>query len=154
MWNERSDKMKIPKLRAEVMILNEDHSEVLVQCDVSKTFYRFPGGSIEFGETAKEAIKRELMEEYDLKIDVQELAVVNEDIFEWNNGKGHHCTLLHWGTVEEIITNEIRHKEYEDIKLTWKSINELMEKPTYPKSIVSYLEENNRNIVHFISKNK
>ncbi|MGN5652013.1 NUDIX domain-containing protein [Bacillus sp. Brlt_9] len=146
--------MKIPKLRAEVMILNEDHSEVLVQCDVSKTFYRFPGGSIEFGETAKEAIKRELMEEYDLKIDVQELAVVNEDIFEWNNGKGHHCTLLHWGTVEEIITNEIRHKEYEDIKLTWKSINELMEKPTYPKSIVSYLEENNRNIVHFISKNK
>ena len=32
MWNERSDKMEIPKLRAEVMILNEDHSEVLVQC--------------------------------------------------------------------------------------------------------------------------
>lgn len=154
MWNERGDKMKMPKLRAEVMILNEDHSKVLVQCDLSETFYRFPGGSIEFGETAKEAIKRELMEEYDLKIDVQELAVVNEDIFEWNNGKGHHCTLLHWGTVEEIITNEIRHKEYEDIKLTWKSINELMEKPTYPKSIVSYLEENNRNIVHFISKNK
>ncbi|WP_461300818.1 NUDIX domain-containing protein [Bacillus sp. F9_6S_D1_P_5] len=146
--------MKMPKLRAEVMILNEDHSKVLVQCDLSETFYRFPGGSIEFGETAKEVIKRELMEEYDLKIDVQELAVVNEDIFEWNNGKGHHCTLLHWGTVEEIITNEIRHKEYEDIKLTWKSINELMEKPTYPKSIVSYLEENNRNIVHFISKNK
>ncbi|MHC2833998.1 8-oxo-dGTP diphosphatase [Bacillus sp. F9_6S_D1_P_5] len=154
MWNERGDKMKMPKLRAEVMILNEDHSKVLVQCDLSETFYRFPGGSIEFGETAKEVIKRELMEEYDLKIDVQELAVVNEDIFEWNNGKGHHCTLLHWGTVEEIITNEIRHKEYEDIKLTWKSINELMEKPTYPKSIVSYLEENNRNIVHFISKNK
>lgn len=42
----------------------------------------FPGGSIEFGETAKEAIVRELMEESDLKIDVQELAVVNEHIFE------------------------------------------------------------------------
>ena len=27
------------------------------------------------------------MEEYDLKIDVQELAVVNEHIFEWNNEK-------------------------------------------------------------------
>ena len=44
-------------------------------------------GSIEFGEPAKEAIIRELMEEYDLKIDVQELAVVNEHIFEWNNEK-------------------------------------------------------------------
>lgn len=154
MWNERSDKMKIPKLRAEVMILNEDHSEVLVQCDLSETFYRFPGGSIEFGETAKEAIVRELIEEYDLKIDVQELAVVNEDIFKWNNEKGHHCTLMHRGTVKERITNEIRHKEYEDIILTWKSINELKEKPTYPEEIVSYLEENKRNIVHSISKNK
>lgn len=153
MWNERSDKMKIPKLRAEVMILNENHSKVLVQCDLKETFYRFPGGSIEFGETAKETIMRELMEEYDLKIDVQELAVVNEDIFEWNNGKGHHCTLIHWGTVEEIISNEIRHKEHPDIILIWKSIEKLKTKPTYPEGILSYLEENNRNIVHFISKN-
>ncbi|MFJ1106706.1 NUDIX domain-containing protein [Bacillus sp. GX] len=145
--------MKSPQLRAEVMILNEDRSKVIVQCDLSETFYRFPGGSIEFGETAKEAIIRELMEEYDLKIDVQGLALVNEHIFEWNNEKGHHCTLIHWGTVQETITNEIRDKEYEDIKLTWKSINELMEKPTYPKGILSYLEEDNRNIVHFISKN-
>ncbi|PGK33874.1 DNA mismatch repair protein MutT [Bacillus anthracis] len=144
--------MKMPKLRAEVMILNENHSKVLVQCDLRETFYRFPGGSIEFGETAKEAIMRELMEEYDWKIDVQELAVVNEYIFEWNNEKGHHCTLIHWGTVKERVINEIRHKEYEDIILIWKSIEGLKEKPTYPEGIVSYLEENNRNIVHFISK--
>lgn len=59
MWNERSDKMKIPKLRAEVMIVNDEHSKVLVQCDENESFYRFPGGSIEFGETSKEAIIRE-----------------------------------------------------------------------------------------------
>ena len=29
---------------------------------------------------------------------------------------------------------------------------ELKEKPTYPEGIVSYLEENNHNIVHFVSK--
>ncbi|HDR7711298.1 NUDIX hydrolase [Bacillus cereus] len=145
--------MKMPKLRAEAMIVNKDHSKVLVQCDLSETFYRFPGGSIEFGEPAKEAIIRELMEEYDLKIDVQELAVVNERIFEWNNEKGHHCTLIHWGTVQEMVTNEIRHKEHENIILIWMSIEELKEKPTYPEGIVSYLEENNHNIVHFVSKN-
>ncbi|MGR5862872.1 NUDIX domain-containing protein [Bacillus pacificus] len=146
--------MKMPKLRAEAMIVNKDYSKVLVQCDLSETFYRFPGGSIEFGEPAKEAIIRELMEEYDLKIDVQELAVVNEQIFEWNNEKGHHFTLIHWGTVQEMVTNEIRHKEHENIILIWKSIEELKEKPTYPEGIVSYLEENNRNIVHFITKDK
>ena len=42
-----------PKLRAEAMILNEDHSKVLVQCDENGSFYRFPGSSIEFGETSK-----------------------------------------------------------------------------------------------------
>ncbi|PEM86673.1 DNA mismatch repair protein MutT [Bacillus wiedmannii] len=146
--------MKSPRLRAEVMILNEDHSNVLVQCDLRETFYRFPGGYIEFGETAKEAIVRELIEEYNLKIDVQELAVVNEHIFEWDNEKGHHCTLIHRGIVKERVINEIRHKEYEDIILIWKSINELKERPTYPEEIVSYLEENKRNIVHSISKNK
>ncbi|PEJ80573.1 NUDIX domain-containing protein [Bacillus wiedmannii] len=146
--------MKSPRLRAEVMILNEDHSKVLVQCDENESFYRFPGGSIEFGETAKEAIIRELMEEYDLKIDVQELAVVNEHIFEWDNEKGHHCTLIHRGIVKERVINEIRHKEYEDIILIWKSINELKERATYPEGIVSYLEENKRNTVHSISKNK
>ncbi|MGQ7875090.1 NUDIX domain-containing protein [Bacillus sp. 1A] len=146
--------MKSPRLRAEVMILNEDHSNVLVQCDLRETFYRFPGGYIEFGETAKEAIVRELIEEYNLKIDVQELAVVNEHIFEWDNEKGHHCTLIHRGIVKERVINEIRHKEYEDIILIWKSINELKERSTYPEGIVSYLEENKRNIVHSISKNK
>lgn len=97
--------MKSPRLRAEVMILNEDHSNVLVQCDLRETFYRFPGGYIEFGETAKEAIVRELIEEYNLKIDVQELAVVNEHIFEWDNEKGHHCTLIHRGIVKERVIN-------------------------------------------------
>ncbi|TBX81317.1 NUDIX domain-containing protein [Bacillus mycoides] len=120
---------------------------------IKVSLYRFSGGSIEFGETAQEAIIRELMEEYDLKVDVQELAIVSENIFEWKNEKGHHCTLLHRGTVEEIITNEIRHKDHEDIILTWKSLEELKEKPTYPEGILSYLEENNRNNVHFIFNN-
>ncbi len=62
--------------------------------------------------------------------------------------------MIHWGTVQERITNEIRHKEHEDIILIWKSLDELKEKSTYPEGIVSYLEENNQNIVYFISKNK
>lgn len=48
--------MKRPVLRVEVIIFNGDNSKVLVQCDENESFYRFPGGSIEFGETVKEAI--------------------------------------------------------------------------------------------------
>ena len=50
-------------------------------------FTVFREALIELGETAQEAIMRELMEEYDLKVDVQELAIVSEHIFEWNNKK-------------------------------------------------------------------
>ncbi|MBE5106539.1 NUDIX domain-containing protein [Bacillus thuringiensis] len=130
--------MKIPVVRAEVVILNENCSKVLVQCDLNEPFFRFPGGSIVFGETVQEAIMRELLEEYNLKVFVQGLAVVNEHVFEWNNEKGHHCTLIHWGTVTEIATNEIKHKEHEDIILIWKSIEELKEKRPYPEGIVCY----------------
>ncbi len=52
-----------------------------------------------------------------------------------------------------MVINEIKHKEHENIILIWKSIEELKEKPTYPEGIVSYLEENNCNIVHFILNN-
>ncbi|HDR7255488.1 TPA: NUDIX domain-containing protein [Bacillus pacificus] len=135
------------------MIFNEDYSRIFVQCDKNESFYRFPGVSIEFGETAQEAIMRELLEEYDLEVFVEQLAVVNEHIFTWNNEKDHHCTLMHWGAAREVVTNAIRHKEHEDIILTWKSLDELKEKPTYPEGIVNYLENHNRNIVHFILHN-
>ncbi|EJR54940.1 hypothetical protein IIM_01880 [Bacillus cereus VD107] len=61
--------------------------------------------------------------------------------------------MIHKGYVEQIITQEIRHKEYNDIILIWRSLEELKEKPTYPKGIIRYLEENEGNIVHFIYKN-
>lgn len=60
--------MRRPLLRVEAIIMNEDYSKALVQCDDQETFYRFPGGSIEFGETAREAIIRELLEEYVISI--------------------------------------------------------------------------------------
>ncbi|MED0960697.1 NUDIX domain-containing protein [Bacillus paramycoides] len=144
--------MKGPQLRDEAIIVNEYCSKVLVQCDENESFYRFPGGSIEFGETVKEAIIRELMEEYDLKVCVQELAIANEYIFEWDGEKGHHCTLMHKACLDKTITKEVRHKEYEDIIVTWKSIEELKWKPTYPEEIISYLENNKSNIVHVVSK--
>ncbi len=41
--------MKRPLLRAEAIIIDEEHSKILVQCNEEETFYRFPGGSIEYG---------------------------------------------------------------------------------------------------------
>jgi 8-oxo-dGTP diphosphatase len=88
--------MSKPSLRAEGIICTDDFSRVLVQCDKEESFYRFPGGSIEFGETAAEAIIRELIEEFDLEVEVNTLALINESIVEYDGKKRHDCTLLHW----------------------------------------------------------
>ncbi|WP_408635366.1 NUDIX domain-containing protein [Paenibacillus selenitireducens] len=69
--------MTKPLLRAEGIIYDKDFRRFLVQCDREESFYRFPGGAVKFGETAGEAISRELIEEFDLSIIVETLAVVS-----------------------------------------------------------------------------
>ncbi|MFC5447509.1 NUDIX domain-containing protein [Paenibacillus aestuarii] len=69
--------MKRPMLRAKGIIARKDGIAVLVQCDREETFYRFSGRSIEYGETAAEAIKRELHEEFGLQSEIGTLACLN-----------------------------------------------------------------------------
>ncbi|MEN1937802.1 NUDIX domain-containing protein [Paenibacillus sp. 102] len=144
--------MKRPLLRAEAIIMNEDHSKVLVQCDEQGAFYRFPGGTIEFGETACEAIIRELLEEYNLQVLVEELAIVNEYIFEVGRGLNHQCTLFHWCKPVKAINEVLFHKEHENVVLTWKSMQELKNKPTYPEGIVTLIEQKGGSITHLLTK--
>src|SRR5690606_11509238 len=99
--------MSRPLLRAEGIIINEDRTEILVQCDVDESFYRLPGGTIESEETAEEAIKRELIEEFDLSVDIGELACVNESIIHYDVRKQHHCTLTYCCTIQERIVDDL-----------------------------------------------
>ncbi|MCI0764943.1 NUDIX domain-containing protein [Bacillus sp. TL12] len=144
--------MKRPVLRAEALIINEGYSRVLVQCDKQETFYRFPGGSIEFGGTASEAINRELLEEYDLQVQVEALAIVNEHIFQVDGNSYHQCTLFHWCKLVTEINEVLVHKEHENIILTWKNIRELKGKPTYPEGIVSLIASKYDNVSHLLTK--
>lgn len=144
--------MKRPLLRAEAIIMNEERSKVLVQCDDKETFYRFPGGSIEFGELACEAITRELFEEYDLQVQVETLAIVNEHIFQIDGKLHHQCTLFHWCKSITEINETLFHKEHENIILTWKNIQELKDKPTYPEGIVSLIEQKYASVTHLLTQ--
>src|SRR4051794_11701299 len=82
--NQRGIILDRPLLRAEGIIVRKDGLAVLVQCDSEESFYRFPGGGVEFGEAAAEAIKRELIEEFDLQAEIGALACLNESIVEYD----------------------------------------------------------------------
>ncbi|GGA61939.1 hypothetical protein GCM10008025_02360 [Ornithinibacillus halotolerans] len=64
----------------------------------------------------------------------------------------HQCTLIHWGNVErEEISTDLIHKENPHIKLTWRTIEQLRIKPTYPEGILDTITSDQRqNVSHII----
>lgn len=123
----------------------------MVQCNDVETFYRFPGGSVEFGETAAEAIRRELIEEFDLQAEIGSLACLNESIVEYEGKRRHDCTILHWGSTNEaLIPNFVNHNEREGIKLIWRTFDQLKQRPLYPEGILDFLLERVERVTHLI----
>ena len=66
------------------MILNEQGQVFLAQrgplAKNERGLWEFPGGSVEFGETLAEALKREMKEEFGIHIEVGELLDVADHI--------------------------------------------------------------------------
>ena len=54
-----------------------------------ETFYRPPGGEVEFGERAAAAVVREFREEFDREIEVVESLGVMENLFTLRGVRGH-----------------------------------------------------------------
>lgn len=80
------------------------------------TFYRPPGGGIEHGERAADAMRRELQEELDARVSEPEFITVLENIFEYGGETRHEIVFLYRATVLDarvtaaeavILTDEI-----------------------------------------------
>jgi 8-oxo-dGTP diphosphatase len=143
-----------PRITAACVVTRERRQgrEFLVQCADDEAFYRFPGGAIEFGETAAETIRREMREEYDLVVNVGPLWVVSENLFIDHGQEWHVISLIHTGQLDAAIeVDHLRHKEYADIKLVWRTASAWATKPVYPAGIHTHLPGALEPIVHLIS---
>lgn len=108
-----------------------------------QTFYRALGGGIQFGETSKDAVKREFQEEIHADITVKELLGVTENIFTYQGKTGHEIVFLY--SIE--IPNDNFKNDYEindevgKYNAVWVDIDDFKsgKKIIYPEGFLKYI---------------
>jgi len=112
----------------------------------NETFYRPLGGGIEFGETAEETVRRELMEEIQAEVDNIRFLGALENIFTFNGDSYHEIVMIHDGVLKESGLYEQAEVVGEEangdvIRAKWMDLDEFGEDKSilYPNGLLELL---------------
>jgi ADP-ribose pyrophosphatase YjhB (NUDIX family) len=88
-------------VRARAVILDGDGRLLLDRTHHTDrpVFYWLPGGGVEPGETAQEALRRELIEEASLRIEVGRLLYISENLFVESDDYRHELILYFLASI-------------------------------------------------------
>jgi len=124
-----------------IRLIIQDRGKFLLCKDKYKDYYFLPGGHVEFGESVKQALAREIKEELGLPVQKHKFIGAVENLYIENNRKRHEISL-----VFEVKVKNLKARSKENhIDFFLKNKKELTKEKILPialtKSVLRWLKD-------------
>lgn len=143
------------RYRAAAIIIENDC--VLFAGNSTADYFYSIGGGVFMGETAEEAVKREVYEETGVNYEVERLAVIHENFFNDDSGilKGLDChEVCFYFLMKPRGTQELYSDSYTcgvKEEMHWIPISDLDKHKAFPSFLKEYLSRKHSGIEHIIT---
>ena len=143
------------RYRAAAIIIEKDC--VLLASNESADYYYSVGGGVHHGETAEEAVRREVFEETGMQYEIERLAFIHENFFTGSAGvlEGFAChEIALYFLMKSRGTQELKSNSYcPDGKefMNWIPISDLKKYKAYPTFLAEKLPNLTDKIEHVVT---
>lgn len=143
------------RYRAAAIIVENDC--VLFAGNEINDYYYSIGGGVHIGETAEEAVQREVFEETEIHYEIDHLAIIHENFFVESTGKyqgldsreiAFYFLMKSRGT-QKLMSNSFTQGVKENMH--WIPIEDLDKVVAYPVFMKSYLQSKHKEILHIVT---
>ena len=146
------------RFRAAAIIVEE--GAVLFAGNEHEDYYYSVGGGVHMGETAEDAVVREVYEETGVRYEVDRLAVIHENFFDGSGGEweGQMCHeicfyfLMKPRGTQALKACGMTHGVAEE--MYWIPIEDLGKKRAYPEFMADFLANTPQHLIHVVSDNR
>ncbi|BCB04298.1 NUDIX hydrolase [Bacillus sp. KH172YL63] len=134
-----------------------EDKHILLHRQREDSYWALPGGRVVLGEPSRESLKREMLEELGVHVDVGRLLMVNENFFPYKEWNFHEMGMYYEVSTENnrlFQEGEFQGMEGDRLLYKWYPIDELNEVELYPVEAKTLLEGRSNDIHHVISSVK